>query len=103
MFYELQEGGNSPTQLYKVTIPVVNQNQCVSAYSSFNPVTNNMICAGRLGVGGQDACQGDSGGPLVINNVLIGVTSWGRGCAQANYPGVWARVPMFRNWINSNM
>lgn len=98
----LSEGGSRPTQLYAVTIPIVNQAQCVSAYSGFNTVTTNMICAGRLGVGGQDACQGDSGGPLTVGGVLHGITSWGRGCAQANYPGVWTRVANYRTWITNN-
>ena len=58
----------------------------------------SMICAGDLINGGEDACQGDSGGPLAVRSVidnrwlLIGATSWGYGCADVNYPGVWSRV-----------
>ena len=38
--------------------------------------------------------QGDSGGPLydADNNVLVGVVSWGYGCALPQYPGVYAQV-----------
>ena len=45
-------------------------------------------------------------GPLVasINNkiTLVGVTSWGYGCAQAPYPGVYARVTAQKTWILAN-
>ena len=43
--------------------------------------------------------KGDSGGPVVYNNKLIGIVSFGVGCAQPGYPGVYARIPPLRDWI----
>ena len=68
----------------------------------------SMICAGDLINGGEDACQGDSGGPLAVRSpidsrwLLIGVTSWGYGCANVNYPGIWSRVSSVLGWIDNN-
>ena len=55
-------------------------------------ITQSMLCASDEG---KDACQGDSGGPLVTrkesNSYVIGVVSWGSGCAKKEYPGVYSR------------
>jgi hypothetical protein len=65
-----------------------------------------MVCAG---LGGADTCQGDSGGPLMVPRggeyVLAGVTSWGAGCADPLYPGVYARVgaPALNAWIRERI
>ncbi|KAG4074386.1 hypothetical protein HA402_000365 [Bradysia odoriphaga] len=85
------------TTLQYVGLPVLSNANCNSMYGE--SVTPSMLCAG-FAEGGRDACQGDSGGPLNIGNLLIGVVSWGDGCARPNSPGVFTRVAYFRNWIN---
>jgi len=72
-------------------------------------MTSDMICAG-LKEGGKDTCQGDSGGPMIAkdedNNgaaTLVGVVSWGYGCADAGSPGVYAEVSHFVDWLEENM
>ena len=70
-------------------------------------ITDSKICAGYRGVGGKDSCTGDSGGPLVCNQngnaILTGVVSYGIGCGNSEYPGVYSRVTHILDWIISNM
>lgn len=92
-----QEGGFSSAQLQRVQVPLVDNDVCQAAYT-WRPITDGMLCAGVTS-GGKDSCTGDSGGPLVANNQLLGVVSWGEGCARPDYPGVYAAVPHFVDWI----
>jgi len=107
-------GGSQPNTLKEVDVGVISNFQCGNDYGySSDRITDSMLCAVVPG-GGKDACQGDSGGPLVFtpgdgvtpgnhNYKLIGVVSWGIGCAEANYPGVYARVTNQRSWIQNWM
>jgi len=93
------EGGSQSSQFREVTLQHVSYDQCNSAYNG-DIDQGTMFCAGVDG-GGMDSCQGDSGGPLVIGNTLVGVVSWGIGCAREEYPGVNARVSSASSWIDN--
>lgn len=84
--------GQSPDPLMVAFIQVLPDSGC-REYRDYAPST--MLCAGGTnGFGATvDSCQGDSGGPLVTNTWrLIGVVSWGEGCADPKFPGIYARL-----------
>nr|ACF93734.1 serine protease 1 [Hypoderma diana] len=86
-----------PAQLRSVKVKIVNRESCESEnYRYGSSIKPSMICTYTLG---KDACQGDSGGPLVSGNVLVGIVSWGMGCAVPEYPGVYADVAYLHSWI----
>ncbi|MET8975203.1 serine protease [Streptomyces sp. NPDC004539] len=95
------ESGSSSNQLRTATVPIVSDSSCGSSYGS-DFVRSDMVCAGYTS-GGTDTCQGDSGGPLIIGGVLAGITSWGEGCAEAGYPGVYTRLTTFSTLVTSEV
>ncbi|KAF2885458.1 hypothetical protein ILUMI_20738 [Ignelater luminosus] len=84
----LWTGGSLPITLQRVEVSKVSDSYCNSRYDSITP---RMTCYG-FEEGGKDSCQGDSGGPLVHDGVLVGLVSWGSGCARPNYPGVYTKI-----------
>lgn len=87
--------------LQKAKIPLLSNEECQKRYQR-HEITSGMICAGYK-EGGKDACKGDSGGPLSCkhNEVwhLVGITSWGQGCAQRERPGIYTNVVKYLDWI----
>ncbi|VEN45707.1 unnamed protein product, partial [Callosobruchus maculatus] len=93
----LPEGG-STSRLQAIRIPIISVEVCDRLYGDIG-ISRNMLCAGFVGRGEKDACQGDSGGPLLADGKLFGIVSWGYGCADPNFPGVYTNVAKYRAWI----
>jgi len=99
------EDGDLSTSLLQVDVPLVSDEVCGSP-SSYDGdlVAPVMMCAG-FAEGGKDSCQGDSGGPLMFKATgmfkLLGVVSWGDGCARPNKYGVYTELPnsALRSWV----
>ncbi|XP_022057119.1 trypsin-like isoform X2 [Acanthochromis polyacanthus] len=100
--YNSPGGSQVPVTLRTVTVPIVSSARCNSSDSFNGNITANMICAG-YSAGGRDACKGDSGGPLVCGGRIYGVVSWGNGCGDAKFPGVYTAVSKFRRWIDQTI
>ena len=86
--------GKFPRLLQEARVTVLTTPDCTAAdklYSS-SDITSRMLCAAEPR---KDACQGDSGGPLITIEAdhysVIGVTSWGIGCARSDAPGVYSK------------
>ncbi|MCH8557631.1 MAG: trypsin-like serine protease [Balneolia bacterium] len=104
----VSSGGPYPLVLQVAQVPIVSNAQAQEGYPG-EVISDDMLAAGFWGEGGVDTCQGDSGGPLVVPDpdaplgvVLAGITSWGYGCAEPNYMGIYARVSYFEEWIFEN-
>uniref|UniRef100_A0A8C0HE61 Transmembrane serine protease 5 n=1 Tax=Chelonoidis abingdonii TaxID=106734 RepID=A0A8C0HE61_CHEAB len=101
--YTTPEHGEQLQEMLKEAIvPLISSKKCISSCMYFGELTPRMLCAGYLD-GKVDACQADSGGPLVCQDELtwrlVGIVSWGTGCGEPNYPGVYTKVAEFLDWI----
>ena len=106
--------------LLDTTVQYMTNGQCVQAggyvetngvnvyYSYWNFVKENMMCAVE---NNQDACVGDSGGPLIFpgqngdgsDDVQVGIVSFGVGCANPDFPGIYARISDQWEWLEETV
>src|SRR3712207_4273673 len=110
-----ESGGDQPEILQEAQVPITSDAVAAEAYpylvEGVDPLfggfeSRTQVAAG-FPQGGVDTCQGDSGGPLLApagtGFRLVGDTSYGAGCAEPGYPGVYGRVAdtTLRTWIAS--
>ncbi len=98
-----QEDSAIVRDLRYVEVPPVSRQQCNRKFAYDGAVDETMLCAG-FRAGQHDACQGDSGGPLSSRTtgapLLMGIVSWGEGCARTNKVGVYTRVSGYARWVS---
>lgn len=96
-------GPISNTLLYTF-VDVVGRAKCNAPAVYDGLVQKTMFCAG---LGFADACQGDSGGPAIgyVNGrkYLVGIISWGVGCTNKKFPGVYVNVAAYDGWIDATV
>jgi secreted trypsin-like serine protease len=92
--------GQPSRYLLQAAVPLMTDPDCVKAYPAYKAAA--MVCAG-VPQGGVDSCQGDSGGPLVVAGRLVGITSWGEGCAAPGKPGVYTRVVAYLDVLENEV
>ena len=97
-------GSAYPYDLYAAVVDILTNPTGTScgSYTQLEYLPDVMLCAGELTLG-KDSCQGDSGGPLAVQAAgtwtLAGIVSWGYGCADPSYPGIYTRVTTYLDWI----
>lgn len=107
-FGNISQGGAASPVLKELTVPILDDSVCASSNSYGTAFfASNMLCSGIV-QGGSGTCQGDSGGALTVpvdggGRRIVGVVSWGDGCAKPNKPTLYARVaePAIATQVNA--
>lgn len=98
-------GGESSSELRQVSLPILSTKTCKNNNKIGSKITDNMFCTYHPG---KDTCTGDSGGPLSWEDRktervhLVGIVSFGVGCNQIGFPGVYTKVTNYLDWIQQS-
>lgn len=98
--------------LKKVNLPIIASNECEQSFRNtrlgrYYRLHHSFVCAG--GKIGEDTCKGDGGIPLICQmpndsnrHYQTGIVAGGIECASS-LPGLYANVPIFTDWILTQM
>jgi hypothetical protein len=95
--------------LQSVRLKSITLEECINTNPLYSilKLDPSQLCTTSSKGYGKDTCQGDSGGPLLHTdgnqNILVGITSFGIGCAQRNMPGISTFVPYYKDWIQKTI
>lgn len=89
----IADAGSPVNILNFVDTPVWENSLCADIYGSA-VIINSTLCTDGA------SCNGDSGGPLILNNVQIGVVSFGASESCTDFPSGYVRVTSFGDWIS---
>ncbi|XP_042218450.1 serine proteinase stubble-like isoform X2 [Homarus americanus] len=100
------DGRTQLTSLQDSRIPVIGLDSCRNAYQASRNsliINHNQLCTSG---GSLTTCVSDKGAPLFYFDedstkryYVVGLVSYGYGCAKPNEPGVFTRVGAFIEWI----
>ena len=104
----LEEKGTEQSEtLQYVKVPITNFRQCRNAYAKMIGLDEKLQFCASGQKNRQDACSGDSGGPFTVNkggqNFLVGIVSFGLGCARETHPGIYTKLMHYIPWILRNI
>ncbi|KAG1697700.1 Proclotting enzyme [Nymphon striatum] len=92
----IEKSGHGSKKLRKVNLKIYDDESCGRSSQILQ------LCAGDKS-GQRDACQGDSGGPLVVTvqhaEMLVGIVSYGSGCAKSGASGGYTKISQYTDWI----
>ncbi|KAM7345194.1 vitellin-degrading protease [Cochliomyia hominivorax] len=127
------ETGVAAPLLNYVAVRLINQKTCSENYQYIATITSKMFCAGHPQGGKDSCqgdsggplvsyVSSASSSSLSLTSTIIatnkpvselqanavkpkqyGIVSWGVGCAQRNYPGVYTKVAALRPWIDAKI
>lgn len=102
--YINENSAEYPTIQQEASVPLVSLATCNSPISYGGIIAVTQLCAGYA-AGQIDTCAGDSGGPLYIIEdgqvIQVGITSFGNGCGQENFYGIYTNVSRYIPWLGN--